>query len=111
MNCSFDYENVLQAQEAGIDLILRFTTNSTLSDELINGDFHKLAQVLRNVLSNALKFTPTSGSVTVDANCVTADSVGGVGGHRVVRVSVTDSGAGISPVIVQELRRHVSSHL
>lgn len=33
----------------------------------LNGDFHKLSQVLRNLLSNALKFTPTNGTVIVKA--------------------------------------------
>jgi len=32
---------------------------------IIIGDFHKLKQVIRNIISNALKFTREGGSVTV----------------------------------------------
>ena len=40
-----------------------------LSKFSIHGDVHKLNQVLRNILSNAIKFTPKGGSISV---CVEA---------------------------------------
>ena len=36
-----------------------------LSKFVIHGDLHKLNQVLRNILSNAIKFTPKGGSIAV----------------------------------------------
>ena len=54
----------------------------------VDGDPHRLVQVVINLLSNAVKFTP-SGSVTV--RVVAAD-----GGSSVV-VSVADTGTGIAP--------------
>ena len=54
----------------------------------VDGDPHRLVQVVINLLSNAVKFTPT-GSVTV--RVVAAD-----GGSGVV-VSVVDTGTGIAP--------------
>jgi PAS domain S-box-containing protein len=51
----------------------------------INGDRDRLIQVLSNLLSNALNFTPVGGHVSVRA---TNDD-------RAVRISVKDSGAGI----------------
>ena len=54
----------------------------------IEGDPHRLVQVVINLLSNAVKFTP-SGSVTVRV-------AGGDGGAGVV-VSVADTGTGIAP--------------
>lgn len=55
------------------------------------GDRQRVAQVLDNLLSNALKFTPDGGSVAVQ--------VSGTGGH--VAVTVADSGIGI-PAAEQE---------
>jgi PAS domain S-box-containing protein len=54
----------------------------------INGDKHRLIQVLANLVGNALKFTGEGGRVTVAAR---RDDAG-----QVV-VSVIDSGAGIAP--------------
>jgi signal transduction histidine kinase len=54
----------------------------------VNGDKHRLIQVLANLVGNALKFTGEGGQVTVGAR---RDDAG-----QVV-VSVTDSGAGIAP--------------
>lgn len=50
-------------------------------------DNRKLSQILRNFISNALKFTP-EGEVRVSAQLMEAD---------LVRFSVTDTGIGISP--------------
>ncbi|HET9480291.1 MAG TPA: GAF domain-containing protein [Candidatus Polarisedimenticolia bacterium] len=53
----------------------------------IRGDERKIKQVLLNLLSNALKFTPEGGRVDVCASVV-----GGM-----AEVSVTDTGVGIAP--------------
>jgi GAF domain-containing protein len=53
----------------------------------IRGDERKVKQVLLNLLSNALKFTPVGGRVDVSARVVDA----------MVEVSVTDTGVGIAP--------------
>jgi len=53
----------------------------------IRADERKIKQVLLNLLSNALKFTPESGRIDVRA----AMDDGGV------RVSVSDTGIGIAP--------------
>ena len=52
---------------------------------MVNGDAHRLAQVLWNLLSNAVKFTPSGGSVTVT----------GRRADKSVHVVVEDTGAGI----------------
>ena len=54
----------------------------------VNGDKHRLIQVLANLVGNALKFTGEGGHVRVVAR---RDDAGQV------EVSVTDSGAGIAP--------------
>jgi signal transduction histidine kinase len=56
-------------------------------DLWVMGDHERLHQVLSNLLGNALKFTPSAGSIRVDA--CRADSQ--------VRFAVTDTGSGIDP--------------
>jgi signal transduction histidine kinase len=53
----------------------------------IRGDERKIKQVLLNLLSNALKFTPEGGRVDVRASIV----------DGMAEVSVTDTGVGIAP--------------
>ena len=54
----------------------------------IRGDADKILQVLTNLVSNALKFTPTGGCVTVAA-AASADGA--------IRIAVGDTGPGIPP--------------
>jgi two-component system, NtrC family, sensor kinase len=62
---------------------------STIDDRLgvIGGDERKVKQVLLNLLSNALKFTPEGGRIDVRAGVQ----------DEVAEVSVTDNGVGIAP--------------
>lgn len=53
----------------------------------VDGDAARLQQVVWNLLSNATKFTPAGGTVTVSVRC----------GDGVVVVAVRDTGSGISP--------------
>ena len=57
----------------------------------IHGDPGRLQQVLWNLLTNAIKFTPSGGLVTVFAR-----EAERAGAHH-VEISVTDSGQGIDP--------------
>jgi signal transduction histidine kinase len=55
------------------------------------GNAEKLTQVVINLLSNALKFTPTNGVISVGARIIRDE-----GGGKLL-VSVTDTGIGIKP--------------
>jgi signal transduction histidine kinase len=65
------------------------TLGSTLDERLgmIRGDERKVKQVLLNLLSNALKFTPEGGRIDVRAGIV----------DGMAEISVTDTGVGIAP--------------
>lgn len=60
---------------------------AVLNDYLIDIDEKKFSQVIRNLVSNALKFTPRGGKVCVRAFLDTT--------HKKLRVEVADTGVGI----------------
>ncbi|MEW6743336.1 MAG: ATP-binding protein [Planctomycetota bacterium] len=62
----------------------------------IFADPARVSQVLRNLLSNALKFTPDGGHVTVRA-------AREEGGEELVEVAVSDTGCGIAPETLERI--------
>ncbi|MDR2434093.1 MAG: response regulator [Treponema sp.] len=64
----------------------------------LHGDDQRLAQVITNLMTNAVKFTPEGGSVRLDAVLDQRE-----GEQCVIKISVTDSGIGISPEQQQRL--------
>ncbi|MEW6731331.1 MAG: hybrid sensor histidine kinase/response regulator [Acidobacteriota bacterium] len=91
------------AEQHGIEMVLE------LVDELpvLEADDIKLDQVVTNLLSNALKFTPPSGKVRLTARR-TADASG-------IEVAVRDSGPGIAEeeqhLLFQKYRQTSTSRL
>lgn len=77
-----DYENIVDAN---------------LEDYYI-GDAMKLQQVLVNVLSNAVKFTPRGGKVSFDARQIKKNKTGAT-----IRFTVNDTGCGISEKFIPHL--------
>ena len=74
---------------------------SRIQSCLIHVDVNKIAQVIRNLVSNGLKFTPHGGSVVVQVGV--RGNEGDEGGDRnvdtpLIEVRVSDTGAGISQV-------------
>lgn len=63
------------------------------ADLWVEADPHRIGQVLYNLVSNALKFTPTAGRVTVSARREGALAV----------VRVADSGQGMTPEQIEKL--------
>ena len=77
-----------KARESGLDLVLR--VDGDVPETLI-GDIGRLQQILVNLLSNALKFTPAGGvSLSVSLVRTRKDDV-------IVSFTVLDTGIGISP--------------
>ncbi len=78
-----------KASEKSIDL--GFYMDPSLSNYL-KGDPSKIKQVLVNLISNAVKFTPNGGAIDVSIErLVTAE------GRAAIQFSVKDSGIGVSP--------------
>lgn len=74
-----------QAAAAGVELVCKAPSDLPI----IEIDRERIREVLENLISNALRFTPRGGQVTVEC---APDRPNGL-----VLVSVSDTGAGISP--------------
>ncbi len=55
------------------------------------GDDQRIAQVVTNLLGNAVKFTPEEGTIRLEASLQDEEN-----GHCTIRIAVTDTGIGIS---------------
>lgn len=66
----------------------------------VNGDADRLQQVVWNLLNNAVKFTPESGTINVEVTLLRADTAGSDAAEPFAEVRVTDSGQGIDPVFL-----------
>ncbi len=80
----------LTAQDSGV------TLEVALPDDLPTflGDAVRLQHVLRNLLSNALRFTPVGGRVTIGAHALPTRQDEK---QQMIEVRVQDTGCGISP--------------
>ncbi|MDR0946376.1 MAG: response regulator [Ruminococcus sp.] len=65
-------------------------------DQMVCSDELRLSQVIINLMSNAVKFTPEGGEIRLDAYVKTDTD------HRLI-VSVTDTGIGIAPEVLPKL--------
>jgi len=63
-------------------------------DMVVLADVNMIDTVIRNLITNALKFTPTAGQVTVKAKILPTD---------LVEISINDTGIGISSANLQKL--------
>ena len=69
----------------------------TIPDELppMWGDRMRLIQILTNLVSNAYKYTPTEGEISISAECT--ENVWDEGSPKVIHLMVKDTGYGITP--------------
>jgi signal transduction histidine kinase len=87
-------KQILEDQRAGFDAVSVHLEQSLPSHSVwVSGDAVRLSQVIRNLLDNALKFTPRSGTVHVALTIENGQA----------RISVRDSGIGIDPELMSHL--------
>ncbi|MBD0267912.1 MAG: response regulator [Cyanobacteria bacterium Co-bin8] len=84
------------AEAKGITLVLQFDPNCGLE---VVGDAMRLQQVIWNLLTNAVKFTPEQGRIEVHVSAVeaAADSEADQSPQQWAQVQVIDTGIGIEP--------------
>jgi signal transduction histidine kinase/PleD family two-component response regulator len=71
----------------------KFTVNIDKNiPKVLIGDDQRLAQVIRNFLGNAVKFTPEYGSI-----CLDTEFLGEKDGLCSIKITITDTGIGMSP--------------
>jgi two-component system, NtrC family, sensor kinase len=78
---------VVMVRERASDGGVRVELSADPEIDPVDGDERRIRQVVFNLLANAVKFTPTGGSVEVSAARVNGE----------VRVSVADTGPGVAP--------------
>jgi len=94
----FDFEKMLQrvvniaafrADEKNQKVTVHI--DKSIPRELI-GDDQRLAQVITNLIGNAVKFTPEEGTIILDTKFISKDD-----DEYTIQITVTDSGIGVSP--------------
>lgn len=92
-------ENVelLRGQAQNKSLTLEQTSNETI---IVNADRNSINTVVRNLVSNAIKFTPPGGHITLTVK---------IDGSKIV-TSVSDTGVGMSPEVISKLFRIDTKH-
>jgi len=99
--------NDMSCSKAGVEHINEIASE-LLEDQVVIGDKARLAQVIRNIISNAIKFTPNEGSITIKSTWIVA-SVGESSNVNLqdgqtedldqsgwIQIEVTDTGPGMT---------------
>jgi PAS domain S-box-containing protein len=98
------------AEAKQIQLIKYMTT---LAPVMVDGDLERLQQVMWNLLTNAIKFTPTGGRVEVELDMVSSTPRNGSTPDSMARITVRDTGKGIPvdflPYVFERFRQADSS--
>jgi signal transduction histidine kinase len=68
----------------------------------LSADRRSLKQIILNLLSNALKFTPSGGTITV-ASSIISGAAGALPSDGAFRIDVRDTGVGMPPELIAEV--------
>jgi signal transduction histidine kinase/CheY-like chemotaxis protein len=98
VNEEFNFEKMLQRVVNVVNFRVdekhqKFTVHIDKNiPRFVIGDDQRMAQVITNLLGNAVKFTPENGSVTLDARLLGEED-----GYDILQISVSDTGIGLTP--------------
>ena len=104
VNERFDFKNLIssltvlfysQAKAKGVHFDVLFDSPT---EEWFTGDSMRINQVLTNILSNAVKFTPEGGSVKLSILLEAVDDA-----HMRFRFAISDTGIGMSKAFIERL--------
>lgn len=84
-----------EAKKKNIDV--KYTLN--IEHKHVMADVTKVEEILVNILSNALKYTPSNGQIKVNVNELECDEPG----YMVVRTDITDTGIGMSQEYLEKI--------
>ncbi len=84
------------------DREISLTTITSMPDEDISFDKEAMRKLLHNFVSNALKYTPDGGAITVRA-ALLPEWCNMAGGVRKLYLSVADTGDGIDPADIEKI--------
>lgn len=76
---------------------VRYTFN--VEHKHVMADVTKVEEIFVNILSNAVKYTPSNGSVEVNVDELSCDEPG----YMIVRTSITDTGIGMSKEYLEKI--------
>lgn len=84
-------ENIYrQFKDTIVSKNINFTFENKVDSQIIYFDKNKIQKVANNLISNALKFTPDGGNISLHINMLTEN------GRQYVNISVEDTGCGIA---------------
>jgi len=86
-------ETIVMAKSMADNKNIELTFVNQVSSIELLADYNMLQTILRNLISNAIKFTPKKGIITIEA----------IKNDTQVEVSVRDTGVGMAPVLLNKL--------
>jgi len=90
----FSSEAIFREKAKNHNIDISFSVEDGL--DVITGDQRKLKQVLVNLISNAIKFTPDGGRISITARKAIDSCEKGLDGSDNIEISVEDTGIGIA---------------
>ena len=83
----------LRARAASQGISLSLALEASADDVFVDGDHARLEQVFSNLVTNAIKYTPAGGNVTVTLRRQDGDAI----------VTVADTGVGLAPEMLERV--------